>query len=113
MACTGTPDTTPIKLGAQVLDYATGTMCAFAISSALFQRERTGEGHCIDSSMLDVARILMSSHLTAYLRTGAETKPPGDDHSFTSNSCYDTAAGRALRGASNRRQHERLGRPPE
>src|SRR3546814_306775 len=109
MACTGTPDTNPIKLGAQVLDYATGTMCAFAISSALFQRERTGEGQCIDSSMLDVALILMSSHLTAYLRTGAEPKPRGNDHSFAGNSCYDTADGRVMLGASNRRQHERLG----
>src|SRR3546814_5052473 len=51
----------------------------------------------------------MSSHLTAYLRTGAEPKPRGNDHSFAGNSCYDTADGRVMLGASNRRQHERLG----
>jgi crotonobetainyl-CoA:carnitine CoA-transferase CaiB-like acyl-CoA transferase len=49
MAMTGTPDVNPIKTGAPVIDYATGTMCAFAISSALFQRERTGRGQYIDS----------------------------------------------------------------
>ena len=32
MAMTGTPDVNPIKTGAPVIDYATGTMCAFAIS---------------------------------------------------------------------------------
>ena len=75
MAMTGTPDVNPIKTGAPVIDYATGTMCAFAISSALFQRERTGRGQYIDSAMLDVSLMLMGSHITSYLRTGKEPKP--------------------------------------
>ena len=65
MAMTGTPEVNPIKTGAPVVDYATGTMCAFAISAALFQRERTGRGQYIDSSMLDVALMLMGSHVTS------------------------------------------------
>src|SRR6266571_2931697 len=77
-AMTGTPDVNPIKTGAPVIDYATGTMCAFAISAALFQRERTGRGQYIDSSMLDVALMLMGSHITTYLRTGHEPKPRGN-----------------------------------
>ena len=44
-------------------------------SAALFQRERTGRGQRIDMAMLDVAMILMSSHLTGYLRNGAHPKP--------------------------------------
>src|SRR5204863_100821 len=35
MATTGTPEVNPIKTGSPVIDYATGTMCAFAISAAL------------------------------------------------------------------------------
>ena len=70
MAMTGTPDVNPIKTGAPVIDYATGTMCAFAISSALFLRERTGQGQYIDSAMLDVSLMLMGSHITSYFRTG-------------------------------------------
>jgi crotonobetainyl-CoA:carnitine CoA-transferase CaiB-like acyl-CoA transferase len=38
------------------------------LSAALFQRERTGKGQCIDMAMLDVAMTLMSSHLAGYLR---------------------------------------------
>jgi crotonobetainyl-CoA:carnitine CoA-transferase CaiB-like acyl-CoA transferase len=45
-------------------------MAAFALASALFQRERTGRGQRIDLAMLDVAMILMSSHLTGFLRNG-------------------------------------------
>src|SRR5262249_45581350 len=41
MAMTGTEDVHPIKFGAPAIDYATGMTGAFALASALFQRERT------------------------------------------------------------------------
>ena len=78
MATTGTEEVHPIKFGSPAVDYATGTMAAFALASALFQRERTGRGQRIDLAMLDVAMILMSSHLTGYLRNGTEPKPSGN-----------------------------------
>ena len=59
MATTGTEEVNPIKFGSPAIDYATGTMGAFALASALFQRERTGRGQRIDLAMLDVAMILM------------------------------------------------------
>jgi len=71
MAMTGTKDVHPVKLGSPVIDYATGTTGAFALAAALFQRERTGKGQRIDMAMLDVAMIMMSSHLTGYLHNGA------------------------------------------
>ena len=58
MAMTGTKDVAPLKCGAPVVDYATGTSGAFAIAAALFHRGRTGLGEHIDLSMLDVALIL-------------------------------------------------------
>ena len=80
MAMTGTKDVHPVKFGSPAIDYATGMTGAFALSAALFQRERTGKGQRIDMAMLDVAMILMSSHLTGYLRNGvhpqAERQPP-------------------------------------
>src|SRR6185369_14846554 len=88
MAMTGTRDVHPIKLGSPVIDYATGTTGAFAVAAALFQRERTGKGQRIDMAMLDVAMILMSSHLTGYLRTGAHPKPHGNSHPHATNSAY-------------------------
>src|ERR1700730_8673943 len=62
MAMTGSKDVHPIKFGAPAIDYATGMSGAFALASALFQRERTGRGQRIDMAMLDVAMILMGSH---------------------------------------------------
>jgi crotonobetainyl-CoA:carnitine CoA-transferase CaiB-like acyl-CoA transferase len=81
---------------------------AFALASALFQRERTGHGQRIDLAMLDVAMILMSSHLTGYLRNGAEPKPSGNRHLHATNSCYAAKEGLVMLGASNLRQQRRL-----
>jgi crotonobetainyl-CoA:carnitine CoA-transferase CaiB-like acyl-CoA transferase len=115
MAMTGTPEVNPIKTGAPVIDYATGTMCAFAISSALFQRERTGRGQYIDSAMLDVSLMLMGSHITSYLRSGREPKPKGNRMDRASSQLYEAKDAPLMIAAGNRGQHERLfravGRP--
>jgi crotonobetainyl-CoA:carnitine CoA-transferase CaiB-like acyl-CoA transferase len=115
MACTGTPEVNPVKLGAPAIDYATGTMGAFALSAALFQREKTGRGQRIDLAMLDVAIMMMASHVTAHSRTGKPARPRGNDHEYATNSAYATKDGMVMLGASNLRQQKRLwaalGRP--
>jgi crotonobetainyl-CoA:carnitine CoA-transferase CaiB-like acyl-CoA transferase len=108
MSTTGTLEVNPIKFGSPAVDYATGTMGAFALASALFQRERTGRGQRIDLAMLDVAMILMGSHLTGYLRNGVEPKPSGNRHLHATNSCYEAKEGLVMLGASNLRQQRRL-----
>ena len=108
MATTGTPEVSPLKTGSPVIDYATGTMCAFALSAALFQRERTGRGQYIDSSMLDVALMLMGSHITAFMRTGHEPRPKGNRMDRASSQLYQAKDAPLMIAASNRGQHERL-----
>jgi len=108
MAMTGTPEVHPIKFGSPAIDYATGTTGAFAVASALFQRERTGRGQRIDMAMLDVAMILMGSHLTAYMRNGTQPKPNGNANEHATNSCYETKDGLLMLGASNMRQYRRF-----
>jgi crotonobetainyl-CoA:carnitine CoA-transferase CaiB-like acyl-CoA transferase len=108
MAMTGTEDFNPVMFGAPAIDYATGTTGAFALSAALFQRERSGRGQRIDMAMLDVAMILMSSHLAGYLRNGTHPKPHGNRHAHATNGAYETKEGLLMVGASNLRQQRRL-----
>ena len=109
MAATGTPEVNPIKFGAPAIDYATGTMGAFALAAALFQRERTGKGQRIDLAMLDVAIMMQASHVAAFLRTGKNARPRGNDHEHATNSAYPTKDGAlVMLGASNLRQQRRL-----
>ena len=116
MAMTGTEEVHPVKFGSPAIDYATGMTGAFALSAALFQRENTGKGQRIDMAMLDVAMILMSSHLTGYLRNGVHPKPHGNHHNHATNGAFATKDGAlVMLGASNIRQQKRLwtvlGRP--
>src|SRR6187431_524567 len=116
MAMTGTKDVHPVKIGAPAVDYATGMTGAFALSAALYQRERTGRGQRIDMAMLDVAMILMASHVTGYLRNGVHPKPHGNRHPHATNGAFTAKDGRlVMLGASNIRQQKRLwkllGRP--
>ncbi|MBO0712609.1 MAG: CoA transferase [Acetobacteraceae bacterium] len=108
MAMTGTPETHPVMFGSPAIDYATGTMGAFALATALFQRTRTGTGQRIDMAMLDVAMVLMSSHLTGYTRNGRHPKPHGNRHNFATSGAYHTRDGLLMLGASNLRQQKRL-----
>ncbi len=108
MAMTGTEAVNPLMLGPSAVDYASGTTGAFALASALFQRERTGRGQRIDLAMLDVAMILMGSHLTSYLRSGSVPKPKGNRHEMATNGGYPTKDGYLVLGASNMAQAKRL-----
>lgn len=108
MSITGRPDTGPLRCGPQLLDFGMGTTAAFAISAALFQRERTGEGQFIDGCLTDVAFILMSAQITGYMRTGKELGPQTTDRGHASHSAYPTKDGILMVGASNIAQHTRL-----
>ena len=117
-ASTGTPTSGPVKVGAPVIDYATGTTGAFALATALFQRTRTNTGQYIDMAMMDVALMLQASHLTDYHHTGHHPKRNGNILRFAPQCAYETKDGSLLQiAASNARQHKRffeaLGNPEE
>ena len=113
MASTGTEEVNPIKIGAPAVDYATGTMGAFALAAALFQRERTGKGQHIDLAMLGVAMMMQASLMTGYFRNGTEPKPHGNKQPYATNSAYDAKEGMVMIGASNLRQQARFWRAVE
>ncbi len=108
MDITGHGDGRPLKCGAPVVDYATGLTAAFAISAALFQRERTGRGQYIDVSMLDVALTLMTAPVTDFLWTGRHPKAKGNKFAFATLGMFHASDGPLMIAASNLRQQRRL-----
>ena len=116
-ASTGTAASGPIKTGAPVIDYATGTTGAFAIAAALYQTLRTGKGQHIDMAMLDVALILQASHVTDHFHSGHKPKRNGNKMRFAESSLFETKDGLVQLAASNARQHRRfykaIGEPAE
>ncbi len=108
MATTGEIGGRPIKFGSPVIDYATGTTGAFALATALFQRERTGKGQHIDMAMMDVALIMMASHITDFTRTGHHPEPHGHWQGFATGSCWPTRDGLLMLGAMSIAQQRRF-----
>jgi crotonobetainyl-CoA:carnitine CoA-transferase CaiB-like acyl-CoA transferase len=78
MTMTGTPENGPTRTGAPIMDYSVALAASFAISAALFEREKTGQGTFIDVSMLETAYTLMSSTITDFSATGNEPKQRGN-----------------------------------
>jgi formyl-CoA transferase len=110
MSVIGTRETGPLKVGPPITDYASGMAAAFAITSALFQRERDGGGQYIDVSMLDTSLALMSSYVTDYFCTGNPPGPRGNEPASKSPSAgtYTTSEGRINLGANEDHQYRRL-----
>lgn len=78
MSMNGTPETAPVKVGTQVVDYSAGLTALAGIATALFHRERTGEGQHVDVAMLDTALILMSATVTEVLSSGKAPQAHGN-----------------------------------
>ena len=79
MYTTGTPETVPNKVGSPYVDYATGLMGAFAVVTAVMERDRTGQGQRIDVAMLDTAMLLMASLAVATTASGTAPAPTGNE----------------------------------
>ncbi len=108
MDLTGHGDGRPLKCGAPAVDYATGLTAAFAISAALYQRERSGTGQHIDVAMLDVAMTLLTSQATDFLWTNKHPKAKGNRFAFATLGMYRAADTDMMIAASNLAQQRRL-----
>jgi crotonobetainyl-CoA:carnitine CoA-transferase CaiB-like acyl-CoA transferase len=111
MQRTGAALGVPVMPGAPFIDYGAGLNAAFAIASALFHRQRTGEGQYIDCAMLDLALVMTGPALVADDYAGEKVPVPAE----AGIACYRTKDGWLQLGAYNFRQSRRLwtalGRP--
>jgi len=83
MAITGEPDRAPARVGIPLADLSGGIFSCKAILAALYQRERTGQGCRVETSMFDGMLNLLSYMATHYLTAGEVPKPQGSAHEFS------------------------------
>jgi len=83
LAITGEPGRPPARVGIPLADLSGGIFSCKAILAALYQRERTGKGCRVETSMFDGMLNLLSYMGTHYLTTGELPKPQGTAHEFT------------------------------
>src|SRR5207237_803456 len=88
MSITGDADGPPFRLGIAIADIATGLFAAQGILAALYARERTGRGQCVDVAMLDSVAALLTYQAAIAFATGATPARMGNRH--PSIAPYDT-----------------------
>ena len=80
MGLTGEKGGGPLKVGIAVTDIATGMFAATGILTALFHRERTGQGQHVDASMLDGQVSWLTYQAGRYLASGDVPRRIGSAH---------------------------------
>lgn len=79
MLLSGMPGDPAMRVGFPLVDTFTGLLAAYAIQTALFQRERgLVQGQTIDVAMLDAALVMMLSVVNPLLMTGAQPLRTGN-----------------------------------
>jgi crotonobetainyl-CoA:carnitine CoA-transferase CaiB-like acyl-CoA transferase len=70
MSVTGRPQDPPTFCGASINDKATGMFCTIGALAALRQRDRTGKGCLVDTSLFDSAVHWVEGQVNSYVATG-------------------------------------------
>jgi len=80
MSVTGAPGGGPMRVGIPVADLTAGLFCALGILTALIEREVSGEGQWVSSSLLQAQIFMMDFQAARYLTEGQVPKQAGNNH---------------------------------
>ena len=116
MSVTGQPGGGPMRVGCAVADVGAGLLAALGILTALLEREVSGEGQWVQSSLLQAAIQLLDFQAARYTMLGEVAEQQGNDHPTSMpTSAYKTADGYMNVAASGSTMWKRLcdaiGRP--
>ena len=82
MAVTGLPGQGPVRAGIAVADSAAGVYAAVGVLVALAERERSGEGQWVQTSLLQAMIAMMDFQAARYLVEGSVPPQAGNDHPY-------------------------------
>jgi formyl-CoA transferase len=109
MSVTGAPGKGPMRTGAAIADVAAGLFAALGIMTALLERETSGKGQWVQSSLLQSGIALLDFQAARYLMKGEVPPQVGNDHPTSMpTSAYTTADGHINVAASGEGMWARL-----
>jgi formyl-CoA transferase len=80
MSITGEPGRGPMRVGIPIDDLTAGNLLAFGIVTALFERERTGIGRWVHTSLLEAQVFMLDFQASRWLMAGEVAGQAGNDH---------------------------------
>jgi formyl-CoA transferase len=92
MSITGAPGGGPMRVGIAVTDLSAGNILACGLMMALYQREKTGQGRWVHTSLLESQVMMLDFQAARWLMDGEIAGQSGNDHpTGIPNGVYATA----------------------
>jgi crotonobetainyl-CoA:carnitine CoA-transferase CaiB-like acyl-CoA transferase len=80
MSITGAPGEGPMRVGIPVADLSAGLFCAMGILTALLEREVSGEGQWVQTSLLQAQIFMLDFQAARWLMDKDVAQQAGNDH---------------------------------
>ncbi|MGH6788236.1 MAG: CaiB/BaiF CoA transferase family protein [Pseudolabrys sp.] len=80
MSITGLPGQGPVRVGIPIADLTAGLFCALGILTALLEREKSGEGQWVTTSLLQAQIFMLDFQAARFLTEGQVPKQAGNNH---------------------------------
>ena len=94
MSVTGKPGGGPMRAGVAITDITAGYIAACGMLTALLEREVSGQGQWVQSSLIQAGVAMMDFQAAKYLQTGSIPVQVGNDHPTSMpTSCYECTDG--------------------
>jgi crotonobetainyl-CoA:carnitine CoA-transferase CaiB-like acyl-CoA transferase len=95
MSITGLPGQGPVRAGIAVADSSAGLFCALGILTALLEREVSGQGQWVQTSLLQAQIALLDFQAARWLVDGKVARQAGNDHpTAIPTGVFETSDGR-------------------
>ncbi len=80
MSITGLPGQGPVRVGIPIADLTSGLLLAQGIMLALYERERSGKGQWVHTSLLEAQIFMLDFQAARWLMKGEVPGQAGNDH---------------------------------
>jgi formyl-CoA transferase len=80
MSITGLPGQGPVRVGIPIADLTAGLFCAIGIMTALLEREVSGEGQWVSTSLLQAQIFMLDFQAARWLQMKEVAKQAGNNH---------------------------------
>lgn len=92
MSITGFPENGPVRVGIPITDLCAGMFLAQGIFLALLDREKTGKGQWVKTSLLEAMTFMLDFQAARWLQAGEVAPRAGNDHpTAIPMGCFKTA----------------------
>ena len=109
MHVTGEPNGAPVRAGVSVLDIGAGTWLAMGILAAVIERNKTGKGTLVETSLYETGISWVSYHLSAFQISGEPSVRSGAGHpTFSPYGIFKTQEGDICIGVGSDGVFEKL-----